>query len=641
MKKMTFIICFFLPSILFGQGSIQWEKFPLTISKELQAKVKFGYLTVPETHGISDGRTVKLAFTVFESAAKNKSDAILYLPGGPGQGYSTFVPQLFKNQTIQEMLKTRDVVLFDPRGCGLSEPKLCDPLNTLYMNYPTIFGKPYEEIESALKEAFQKCGDSLKANQVNIRAFSSASLAHDVEALRQELGYKYWNLRGHSYGSRYALSVLQQYSSSIRSAVISGIWPDKIFYEENFFDEITNAITLTLDECKNDPECQAAYPDLQTVFIDLLHRLAQQPHVVPLPSGSYPEEILLTPHTLLAALFQLQYSRGGIEVVPLMIDALAKNKPWILDNMAPALIEGYMMVRNDVSHIVRCNDDPYFNNFDPEKYESDPLRKAVRQYWAPFSVAYWGMGLYCDELGLNQDSLQNTAWQTDVPTLLFDGKFDPATPPGNTRQAAARFTKAGIFTVPNRGHDASAEVGDIIVSFLDNPMVVPDLSSIDRIGNVSFPTKVRLSKNLSSLLTGAVSGRYSLIIGLACLCSFCLFAFLYFPISHMITSIKKKPVKTPWQVRWSSWAVAAVGLAAIACLAFAVFDTYSNNPFLLAFGLSGGWEVLWLMPWLLFLAVLINGVLLKNHWTASNSLRIVISLNLMAALGLFAFFVNF
>jgi len=84
-------------------------------------KIECAWLIVPETRDHPSGRTVRLAVAVVR--AKNPTTTpLVMLHGGPGlSGLRIFFPFAASS----DVARTRDMVVYDQRGAGYSEPKLC------------------------------------------------------------------------------------------------------------------------------------------------------------------------------------------------------------------------------------------------------------------------------------------------------------------------------------------------------------------------------------------------------------------------------------------------------------------------------------------------------------------------------------
>jgi pimeloyl-ACP methyl ester carboxylesterase len=118
-----------------------------------------------------------------------------------GGSFTNNMDNFFGYFAKQKILEHKDILFLDPRGCGNSKPTLCENLNDTEVAYPGIFGRTEAEIEALLVKAVEECCDSLVAANIDPRAYSSVAVAHDIELLRKEMGYRQWIVRGHFYGS--------------------------------------------------------------------------------------------------------------------------------------------------------------------------------------------------------------------------------------------------------------------------------------------------------------------------------------------------------------------------------------------------------------------------------------------------------
>ena len=84
-------------------------------------QLECAWLVVPEMRDHATGRTVRLAVAVVR-AKKPITTPLVMLHGGPGlSGLRIFLPFAASNA----LAGTRDMVIYDQRGAGYSEPKLC------------------------------------------------------------------------------------------------------------------------------------------------------------------------------------------------------------------------------------------------------------------------------------------------------------------------------------------------------------------------------------------------------------------------------------------------------------------------------------------------------------------------------------
>ena len=106
-------------------------------------KVTCSYLVVPEDRTKS-GNEVRLAVTVLHSKAANPlPDPVVYLHGGPG-GDESGLAEYYGDAPF---LDQRDIVLYDQRGSGLSEPSLnCPEVDEAILARFTKLGTYEEEV---------------------------------------------------------------------------------------------------------------------------------------------------------------------------------------------------------------------------------------------------------------------------------------------------------------------------------------------------------------------------------------------------------------------------------------------------------------------------------------------------------------
>ena len=90
--------------------------------------VDCGYLVVPEDRSQPDGRTVRLATAIFRAPGGSpEPDPIIQFHGGPSGGVIQFFSFGEYGPYAEFTSTNRDVIVFDQRGNGLSEPVLNCP----------------------------------------------------------------------------------------------------------------------------------------------------------------------------------------------------------------------------------------------------------------------------------------------------------------------------------------------------------------------------------------------------------------------------------------------------------------------------------------------------------------------------------
>jgi len=242
-----------------------------------QGKITYGYLQVPEVWGATNSKIVQVGVAILEnSAGLDNADAMVFLQGGPGaSGVES------AGIWIDHPLRAKNnIVLLDIRGTGVSKPRLCPDLG---MKFMAILAKDQtvKEDEEQKTNAALSCKQDLIARGINTDAYNSLSVANDLNALKKALNYKNWNVYGISYGTYMAQVYANSFPEDVKTLILDSAISDiSDYYTENTSNYVSS-LSKVFDKCKNDPECNAQYPDLETVFYNTIKDLEKNPLSVP------------------------------------------------------------------------------------------------------------------------------------------------------------------------------------------------------------------------------------------------------------------------------------------------------------------------------------------------------------------------
>ena len=116
-------------------------------------------------------------------------------------------------RTFAELLgpiaATRDLIVFDQRGIGLSAPLSCH-----------AFERP--DLYHSFGAALEACGDQLGSTRA---LYTTADTVADIEAIRVAGGYEKLVLYGTSYGTKVAEQYAQDYPSHVEALVLDSVVP--------------------------------------------------------------------------------------------------------------------------------------------------------------------------------------------------------------------------------------------------------------------------------------------------------------------------------------------------------------------------------------------------------------------------------
>lgn len=181
-----------------------------------------------------------------------RTPPLLYLAGGPGASGVYDVP--FLAPLLQPVRTGRDLLFFDIRGSGFSQPRIdC----TLFTG-----GAPDT-----------RCMEKLRAQGIEPMLFNTTQNAADAADLARVLGYSEVDLLAVSYGTRLALELLRAQPDIVRAAVLdSTVAPETLTFELQALGDYEARIWPFAD-CEAQPACRGRFGEMAGRFVALINRL--------------------------------------------------------------------------------------------------------------------------------------------------------------------------------------------------------------------------------------------------------------------------------------------------------------------------------------------------------------------------------
>jgi len=438
-----------------------------------------GYVSVPEDRDMATGKTLKLAVARFKSARSTpEPDPIVYLEGGPGGSALRSGIEQF-NQVYAPLLENRDLILFDQRGTGYSQPALDCPEYKDWVFSVLDQDLSVEESERRGNAVLLECRSRLVSQGVNLAAFDSAENAADLDAVRQALGIEQWNLYGISYGTRLALTLMRDFPQGIRSVVIDSVVPLQVDLYTSIPGNAARAMETFFGACASNAGCDRDFPHLEQTFFDLVDRLNEQPATFPitLESGEK-RDLLLNGDGMLGAMFQYLYITTILPFLPRLIANASDGNYALMGYLQGQLLSQYDDTSYGMHFSVQCDEEVPFES-------AAQLDAAIEQYPEYASLAGKSIFDLCEawQAGTSEP-VEDQPVSSSLPTLVLAGQMDPITPPEWAQLSAQTLSQSFYFEFPNAGHGASLTGGqcpiDIVLAFFDNPAAEPDITCIDR-----------------------------------------------------------------------------------------------------------------------------------------------------------------
>ncbi|MGO9149254.1 MAG: alpha/beta hydrolase [Acidimicrobiales bacterium] len=408
-----------------------------------------GTLMVPQDRITRTGPEIPIRVVVIPAPGPGRQpDPIVFFAGGPG---SSAIDMMSEELPLFALNTSRDILLIEQRGTGAS--------NLTCPSFPGLAD------EAALRTSVESCLQHLKAD---LRFYTTAMFADDVDEVLSDLHYGKVDLVGASYGATSEQMFLVRHPKRVRTmTLISGTLLD-IPILERFPLNAQRALDNVFAECAREASCHRVFPRLGADWNALWTSVNKAPWVIPAklsPTGKQEvfdaDEVASSVHEVLmdattqaelplmihmlgeatdrvAALVAIikatppseSVGAGGNQMMPIAVQC---NEPWALDD------PGQLVGRNSF------------------EYHSDLENALWWQYvckLVPKAERAAGSGLLT---------------RSPVPVLAFNGEEDPQDPPGNMAGARAFWPNSLELAVPDQGHDTNPDLsGACVISLIES-----------------------------------------------------------------------------------------------------------------------------------------------------------------------------
>jgi pimeloyl-ACP methyl ester carboxylesterase len=433
--------------------------------------VECGWLVVPEARSRPQGRTVRLNVVVGRATRPTGAPVLVYISGGPGQ---TGAPARYNPGLVAIQ---RDVVYYDQRGTGASQPALCPEFSGSYAaNRNSDRQENWLEGE---KPFIRRCIDSLRAQGIDRESYNTSTSAHDLADLRRALGYQRVILRGGSYGTRLAQEAMRNDPLGVHAAVLIAPAPpgnqdDALKWRLS----IQHTLEKLFAACAADTDCHTVFPDPEADFNALWEELSREPIRTLASNGR--DTVVLHGDRLVSSLVGLFDGTTNHARIPFLLHELRRgDRMRAARELAPD-VAGIGGIAVAFNRLVNC-------------YEA-----GVRQQSTLDSVNVVPKPPFRMKLEAGACELWRTRFasasesaplRSDIPTLIITGEYDLRTPVEDARRIASTLSHAYVVVLPGMGHSGMPVCGlGIVGQFLENPTRQPDTTCLTQMPKLSFPT---------------------------------------------------------------------------------------------------------------------------------------------------------
>ncbi|GHH34043.1 alpha/beta hydrolase [Lentzea cavernae] len=204
--------------------------------------------TVPLDHDDPRGATTTVALTRKPATDRaGRIGSLLFNPGGPGASGIDYVWAW--GEKMSAGVRGRfDVVGFDPRGIGRSNPLRCfadERERAAFLTAGPVF--PYEpEQERPFFDRYRSLAS--RCDQPIARHMSTADVVRDLDLLRRALGDRRLTYFGTSYGSYIGTTYANMFPGNVRALAIDGVLDPELWSSGRQIQSDRIATAEVLDE---------------------------------------------------------------------------------------------------------------------------------------------------------------------------------------------------------------------------------------------------------------------------------------------------------------------------------------------------------------------------------------------------------
>jgi pimeloyl-ACP methyl ester carboxylesterase len=400
-----------------------------------------GRATVAEDRGARAGRTLELSVLVLPARRAGGSEPIFFFAGGPGEAATRAAATLTATD-FRRLNPRRDIVFIDQRGTGDSGPLTCPPPSDPQAYFGNVLGDT---------AALLACRAALET-RADLTKYVTSIAADDVDEIRARLGYGKIVVWGGSYGTRAAMEYMRRHGDHVAAAILDGVFPFGVRDPLAYAYDAEKSLQMVFAECAADPTCASDYPQLRQDFDKLLDEFRPGPRTAQIRTAAdaRPTTVRYSMGDFGYTIRGMLYSSERTARLPLEIVHAAAT------GNVDAFAQAYYDRATALARLIP-----------PGLYLSVMCAEEVPPLSAD-EVTRWTAGTYLGVYLINEYQRACAQWprafvplafheplRTSIPTLVFSGGRDPATPQGGAEAILRHLTRSRHVIFPKSGHGVS------------------------------------------------------------------------------------------------------------------------------------------------------------------------------------------
>ncbi|GAA1869452.1 alpha/beta fold hydrolase [Myceligenerans crystallogenes] len=427
---------------------------------------------LPSDYDRPHGPTTTVAVTRLPATGPGERLGSVFVNfGGPGgEGVSTLHAighELFEPSVREKF----DIVAFDPRGVGASDPATCYPdQESEDEALAGMLALPHDRRQERrfLAEAAQVGLACATMSPDRFGTASSANVARDMDLLRQAVGDEKLTYVGYSYGTILGATYGMLFPGNVRAMVLDGPLDPRQWSGVGSRELLGTRLLQArggheafaelwrLCEQAGPAECSTAgLGDAATVAEQVLTEIRRTPAEVPMPDGG---TITYTYDMLLLETFFSLYTVAGYEPVAdvyTYFAGLLGIGPATRSRTAAPDVPEFRLGREDYPSVgtalgTLCADVEVPRN--PLTYPRQV--RELNERYPHFGLLRGWVGVHCAFLPVEDEDAYQGPWiqSAHVPVLVIGTRFDPATHYDHTAPYASLWPDARTLTIEGYGH---------------------------------------------------------------------------------------------------------------------------------------------------------------------------------------------
>lgn len=424
-----------------------------------QANTFCGTVLVPADWNKPSGETLKLAVAYHEASASKPAGSVIFNPGGPGSSGLHWITNSWNQLGTGTLQKNFNLVGFDPRGVGASEPKVkcfdAEEMDDFLYGASGAAVDSKAELEYS-KAKLQKYIDAcVKNTGPNLSLIDTVSAAKDIDVIRAIFGEKKLTYLGFSYGTLLGATYATLFPERVNKMVLDGAIDPTISDEDQNFGQLKGfdlALNNYLTECLGAKDCPftGTLDEAKQKIANLLLAIETKP----LPTDSDRE---LTIWGMITGLIMPLYSASWWPALSQGFDEALQGDGTTLLALADSYNDrveggGYASNLTEANMAISCLDSRSAADEKSVAKQNARILKTKSVFARYWLDGYLGCSMWPYPLAKHPSSYAATG---SAPILVVGTKGDPATPYDQAVSLAERVLANGhLITYNGEGHTA-------------------------------------------------------------------------------------------------------------------------------------------------------------------------------------------